>query len=207
MAILKFQTLASMGVYSLENETMQSLNHESMVYPPVTEKLALAISKLLPIKFYATDTFSTISNVKDLTEKLKLDEEIYYLCIVSKFSGSVDVHSLIFMDMSSTDELLCYLTGRHVKILNRFEKSALQELANIIIGTVVSEMSRRLNIQISYTIPDIVIGLPSHLMDFFTKFIGSKKLYISVFKVTSGELGVELLISLMAPLEDGDFFA
>ncbi|MCX8182674.1 MAG: chemotaxis protein CheC [Candidatus Methanomethyliaceae archaeon] len=191
----------------MENELLQRLNQRAIADHSIVGKITLAINKILPLKFYVTDIRITESDVNHLATTFALKEALYYLGIISKLSCSKNAYFLIFMDMASADELLCYLTGRHVGIINRFEESALQELTNIIVGTFISEIARRFDVRITYTVPKLAIETPSTLLNSAVKIIGSDKLYVSSFKLASEEPPIEIIASLLVPLKNGERFA
>ncbi|MCS7098542.1 MAG: hypothetical protein NZ922_06160 [Candidatus Methanomethyliaceae archaeon] len=103
-----------------------------------------------------------INNVRrinqDFLMKWILKNDFYYVVIKSKFDGSLNGKFFAIMDMASCDELINNVTGKHINILNDYEKSLIQEFFNIFIGTFLANSEEK---YIKYEIPEVFI-LKSH---------------------------------------------
>ncbi|MEM1573772.1 MAG: hypothetical protein QXI49_05000 [Candidatus Methanomethylicaceae archaeon] len=92
-------------------------------------------------------------NLNLLTEWI-LENEFFYVILKSRFNGSFSGKISTIMDMASCDELINNITGKHIKVLNDYEKSILQEFFNIFIGAFLANYT---NEYINYEIPEISI--------------------------------------------------
>ncbi len=104
-------------------------------------------------------------NPDDLVWELSLEEDFYYLGILSKLEGGVTAYALILMDLSSADELINTLTNEHICLLDEYKETAMQELANIVIGAFSSEVEKKTGERVDYQIPLVAVDLPMALAD------------------------------------------
>ncbi len=122
------------------------------------EKTKDAMNLLLGVKFKITDIKVGCVEKGDLTDELfNNDFHYFYLTIISRLSTGVEGYFIVTTDMASSDELSFLLTGRHMRIVNEFEESILEEICNIMVGTFVSELANWTGTPVDYTIPKIVI--------------------------------------------------
>jgi len=165
----------------------------------LAEKIAFALTRLLCLDFRATMHKSTQAELNDLIGVLAINEACYYLTIVSKLSKGADALFLIVMDMASGDELLCFLTGKHIRIINEFEESALQEIANIIVGIFTSELGNSLKIPIEYAIPKVSIQTPGTILEFLAGMMYSYKLNVTTFTLISEVPEIKMKAAVLSP--------
>lgn len=99
-----------------------------------------------------------INNVKvihpNLVSKWILENEFYYVILKSRLYGSLHGNISTIMDMASCDELINNVTGKHINVLNEYEKSLLQEFFNIFIGNFLASYTEE---YVNYEIPEISI--------------------------------------------------
>ncbi|MEN3051996.1 MAG: chemotaxis protein CheX, partial [Candidatus Methanosuratincola petrocarbonis] len=93
-----------------------------------------------------------------------LDEDLYYIGILSKISP-INTYMLMIIDFASADEMTNLLMNDHIFNFDDFKQSAMQEFCNIVIGSLVSELGRKMGIRIDYTIPLVAVDMPSALID------------------------------------------
>lgn len=99
------------------------------------------------------------------TEFYSLNDDFFYVGIMSKIDFGMKAYLLIMTDMASADELTFALVGEHLNFMDDYKESAIQEFANILIGNLVSEISRTNGIRIDYTIPAVAVDYKPALAD------------------------------------------
>lgn len=102
--------------------------------------------------------------VKSFLKSLNLNEDYYYVGILSKFKD-FNAYIMMIMDTASADEFISRMTGKHLYLLDEFNESALQELANVTVGILSSQLSKGLGRRVDYSIPTTAVDFPSALLD------------------------------------------
>ncbi len=124
-----------------------------------------ALSSFLGRRFEISRFKSAILSDPDPMMDLRLDQDFYYLGAFSKLQGSIDAYVLILMPPDQIIGLLHSLTGRANKVLDDYQGSALQELANLILGAISSAMANELDTRIEYSVPTMAIDTLQTISD------------------------------------------
>jgi chemotaxis protein CheY-P-specific phosphatase CheC len=100
-----------------------------------------------------------------------LDEDLYYIGILSRIGRPINAYMLMVIDFASADEMMNSLINDHIFNFDDFKQSAMQEFCNIAIGAFASEIGRKMGARIDYTIPLVAVDMPSALTDAITAIV------------------------------------
>jgi len=125
--------------------------------PVPFNKVARTLSAFLGRRLEIGEFKSVVLDGADLVTALGLDRDAYYFGAFSKLHSGIDAYVLILMPPDQITGLLFSLTGRASRILDDYQGSALQEFANMILGSLSSAMANEFGIRIEYSIPTMAI--------------------------------------------------
>lgn len=129
-------------------------------------------SKPLSILLHQNVSATAVKSVKlapwELTEKLLPGEKVYTVVAIKTLSD-VKGFMLILFTEDQAQKLATYLAGKFetklVTGLSDLEKSALKEIANILSGAILSQISVSTNASAPVTIPDLSTDMVKAALD------------------------------------------
>lgn len=128
----------------------------------LAEKVTTAIEETLCTDFRVA---MKVGKSKPSSVMKDLDDDSYYIGILSRIGSPINAYMLMLIDLASADEITSLLMNDHIFNFDEFKQSAMQELGNIAIGSFVSELGRKIGLRIDYTIPLVAVDMPGALTD------------------------------------------
>ena len=126
-----------------------------------------ALSHMLGKKVNMTVPESYTGDIQQIQRLLgSADDEV--LALFLKMYGDIDgAMAMIFTPKSALQFVQLLTKTKHKKLadLHEMDQSALREVGNVLLGASITALSKFLDLNITYTIPDIAIDMLGAVMD------------------------------------------
>jgi len=174
-------------------------------WSPTVRKVSIALSELFGMEIYVKpDPLQTVKP-EEMIELLEIDSSTV-ISAVSKISGDFNGYLLLLISPEYANELLDiifqhYFENDVIDLSSDIKADIVKEVANIVIGNLVSEICNVTSKKVSYTIPEVVYDFLSALIDVICIDLAMKRCDATMIKMRvtmrNEELPVRLLILMV----------
>jgi len=144
-----------------------------------------ALSHMLGKKVQMGVPESFVGRIEEIQQRLGESTDSV-LAIFLKMYGDIDGGLVLIFPEKEALQFAAMLTKTERKDIKEFEemdKSALQEVGNILLGASITALGKFLSINVSHSIPDVEVDMLGAIMDAILIEMGSETEKVLAFKV------------------------